>query len=506
MEQLTPPRHIIIVGGGTAGWMAANLMSHHWRKVGIKITLVESSKIGTLGVGEGSTPFLKDFFQTLGIKESQWMPECNATFKCGIRFPDWCVDKGHTSYFHPFYSDIDNRPAKDFFANSNTRRKGVDSHYNPDDYFITSALANNQKAPKYSDNNNQKKLNYGYHFDAELLGHFLKKHALNLGVNHIDDKVSDVILNNKGDIALINTENHGPLRGDLFIDCSGFQGLLIQKALGEEIISCEKHLFNNSAVAIPTLHPINNKLASETISKALKNGWVWHIPLMNRLGNGYVYSSKYCSKEQAEAELRELLGDAAKGQKALHLHWKPGRIQQHWKKNCVAIGLSQGFLEPLEAPMLYLVQRSIEGFIEHFSKGAFSSHYQQNFNSEINNIIDATKDYLQAHYKINSRTDTQYWQDSRNNPVMSKVLSNMLDGWLHADNFDEVINTNMPNLAYLKTSWYCLFSGKNFFSPTPKIIKKYAQSQPKEKALNTQIVNDFSDHKLYLNKLYHPEQ
>ncbi|WP_199611145.1 tryptophan halogenase family protein [Flocculibacter collagenilyticus] len=507
MIRTTIPKHIVIVGGGTAGWMSANLMAHKWRELGVKITLIESKKMGTLGVGEGSTPFLKDFFQTLNIPEHVWMPACNATYKCGIRFPDWSTVANNTSYFHPFYSDIDGELAQRFFYNANTKRNGENAPTNPDSFFVTSALANAKKAPKALNHDTEHSLSYGYHFDAELLGQFLSKHAISLGVKHIDDTITQVIANKVGDIALLNTEKHGPIRAGFFVDCSGFKGLLIQDALGEKLTSYKDYLFNDSAVAIPTLHDGLSGMACETVSKALKHGWVWHIPLINRMGNGYVYSSAHSSKEAAELELRELLGDKAIGQKALHLHWQPGRIENHWKKNCVAIGLSQGFLEPLEAPMLYLVQRSIESFIEKFTQGSFTDEYQQAFNNEINNIIDGTRDYLQAHYKINSRNDTQYWKDCRENTMLSPVLVDLLDSWKAAGNFDMALERNMAKLAYLKTSWYCLLAGKSFFnesnqlSPSAEALKH--QDIAAEKSHSSAM--KFYDHLEYLQRFHNKE-
>jgi flavin-dependent dehydrogenase len=498
---MTSSKHIVIVGGGTAGWMAANLMAHQWIKLGFKISLIESTKIGTVGVGEGSTPFLKEFFQTLNIPEKVWMPACNATYKCGIRFPDWSTVNQQNSYFHPFYSDIDSELAKSFFQQCNLKRAGESAFTNPDDYFVTSALANNRKAPKstkYPDDS----LTYGYHFDAELLGAFLKQHAIHLGVSHINDSVTKTIVDRNGDIAILQTQEHGVVRGDFFVDCSGFKGLLIQDVLGESLISCKNHLYNDSAVAIPTPHEHMETMPCETVSKALKYGWVWHIPLMNRMGNGYVYCSDYISKEQAEEELRELLGEQAVGQPARHLHWQPGRIEQHWKNNCIAIGLSQGFLEPLEAPMLYIVQRSIEGFIEHYQSGGFSNKNKQIFNDEINNIIDGTRDYLQAHYKVNTRTDTQYWIDNRNNTSTSPILDNLLLGWQQDSNFDEIIHDHMPHLAYLKTSWYCLLAGKGYFSNIHenKLVNNKAAKINKEvKALCQKKSGLFQDHWQYLN-------
>lgn len=488
-------KHIVVLGGGSAGWMAANLMAFRLRKFAIKITVIESSQRGTVGVGEGSTPYLKEFFEQLEIPEHEWMPQCNATYKCGIRFPDWAPEGKLKSYFHPFYSDADGQFAQQFFAQCNNKRQGQTGFTNPDDYFITSLLADNKKAPK-GQQPLDSSLTYGYHFDAALLGQFLRKHAFKLGVQHIDDDVTDVICNKVGDIAILNTQQTGPIRGDFFVDCSGFKGLLIQQTLGEKLLSFQNSLFNDSAVAIQTPHQTQASLMCETTSKAIKHGWTWHIPLTNRMGNGYVYSSLYIDKAQAEQELRELLGADAEGQPALHLNWQPGRLDKHWSKNCVAIGLSQGFLEPLEAPMLYVIQRSIEEFIAHFVQGQFSNRFAAEFNSKINQIIDGTRDYLQAHYKLNTRQDSEYWQHNRDNEMVSPVLNQLLSAWRSKDNFDHALQANQSQLSYLKTSWYCLFAGKDHFS-----------SEQDEMLCNEQVRNElqklvqpFPDHFDYLQQ------
>lgn len=496
------PEHIIILGGGTAGWMAANLMMHRWGRYSPRISLIESTKLGTVGVGEGSTPYLKEFFDTLGIPESTWMPACNATYKCGIRFPGWCTKPGYESYFHPFYSDQDGPQAKQFFSLCNERRNGTKVRAHPDDFFVSAALAEQSRAPKYKESELSEPV-YAYHFDAELLGRFLRTHALESGVNHIDDQVTQVVQDKQGDIAILHTQTHGPLRGDLFVDCSGFKGLLIQQTLGEELISYKKQLFNDSAVAIQTDIEDCSQLSSETVSKALKHGWVWQIPLHNRFGNGYVYCSDYINELQAEQELRELLGDKADGKKALHLHWTPGRIEQHWKQNCVAIGLSQGFLEPLEAPMLFIVQKSIERFIDSFEQSGFNRAKQPAYNQEINNMIDGTRDYLQAHYALNTREDTAYWRDNRNNQNRSNVLNNILVGWNSKTNFDQVLHDSMDKLAYLKTSWYCMLAGKAQFGVSAtsehdqiSSISQLARSNRDKEA------GHFALHRAYLDSIY----
>ena len=491
------PKHIVIVGGGTAGWMAANLFAHQLAKWSVKISLIESSDIPTVGVGEGSTPYLKEFFDTLGISESQWMPACNATFKCGIRFPDWSTVEHQQSYFHPFYCDLDGPFAQPFFQACNDKRNQQAGATNPDEYFFTSRLTERQKAPKRQ--NQTDTLNYGYHFDAALLARFLKQRAIKSGVNYIDDTVESVHLDKQGNIAILATRELGPLRGDFFVDCSGFKGLLIQQTLGEKLNDYSSYLYCDRAVALPSERD-SGKITPETLSRAMKNGWMWKIPLANRYGNGYVYSSRHMSEQDAEQELRETLGLEECEQKALHLKWMPGRINQHWKQNCVAIGLSQGFLEPLEAPMLFIVQRTIEGFLEHYVNGSFSDHNRDKFNQELNTIIDGTRDYLQAHYKLNSRDDTAFWRDSRENTNMSPPLADIVSAWGNTGNFDQALAKHEGELAYLKTSWYCLLAGLGFFPQTNatahcSVEQKLTQELEK-------MSEPYFDHKQYLDSLY----
>lgn len=453
------PKHIIIIGGGTAGWMCANLFAHQWSASGTRITVIESSQIGTVGVGEGSTPFLRQFFAKLNITEAQWMPLCDATYKCGIDFPNWCAESQPSSYFHPFYGEIDSSAVADFFSSCNQRKEGFECPSHPDDYFISAYLAKQARAPKVK-SNKETGIDYAYHFDSQKLGAFLRNHALSLGVNLIDDKVCSVQSSNQG-IESIETENNGHYSADLYVDCSGFKGLLIQQHLQEKLHDYSKYLPNNRAVALSTRPCKANRIDSYTLSAGLSNGWMWSIPLQHRNGNGYVYCDKYISQEQAEQELRDTLGEYEGD--ALHLSWTPGRIDNHWKQNCLAVGLSQGFLEPLEAPMLNIAQQTIEAFIEHYQQGNFSKQYQGQFNAIINNMIDGTRDYLQAHYKLSTRQDSRYWLDASNNPHISETLQALLSNWRQTGKFDLALYQHQDKLAYMKTSWYCILAGMGQF-------------------------------------------
>ncbi|MFK8052552.1 MAG: tryptophan halogenase family protein [Woeseiaceae bacterium] len=502
---MTKAPKILIVGGGTAGWMAANLLQHLWADKGADITLIESTVVGTVGVGEGTTPRVKDYFDLLGIPEKEWMPACNATYKCGISFPGWSEAPGYDTYCHPFYSQIDADGATNFFKNANLRREGYDVAAHPDSYFISSHLGRECRAPIGKQPLPHKKF-YGYHFDAALLGNYLRQRGVTEGVTLIDDVIHEVHQNDNGDIAGVSTENNGRFDADFFIDCSGFKGLLIRQTLDEPYISYRDYLFNDAAVAMPTPIDVNAQMPAETVSAAITHGWVWHIPLSHRYGNGYVYCSDYLSPDEAEAELRALLGPSANDAKALHLKWQPGTIREHWKRNCLALGLSQGFLEPLEAPMLNVIQFTLESFARRFENAGFDATPQPEFNDLVNGLVDGTRDYLQMHYLAASRSDTAYWRDVRANPHQSDSLKEILAAWDGEESFDRLVGPKLDKHPYKRASWYCLLSGMGRYREADKKAlrlpqKKHARSL--EACRNA--VDHYHEHRPYLDTLYEAE-
>ena len=455
-----PGKKIVIVGGGTAGWMAANLMAKSWIQKGFEITLIESPDIGIIGVGEGSTPQLKGFMDSLGITEQQWMPVCNATYKLGIAFKGWSVRPGFTSYFHPFPAQPDDYTAPAFFHNSYVRRQGVDVEGHPDHFFLATHLAAQKKSPVASENF-PFEINYGYHFDSTLLGQFLAQFARDQGVKHVQTTINDVRLSSNGDIASVMTDDGQEIFGDLFVDCSGFRGLLIQQALKTDFVSFGKNLFNDSAVVVQT--PGEDELESQTISTALKYGWSWKIPLTSRIGNGYVFSSSFCTPDQAETEFRQHLGLLDSDVAVRHLKMKVGRLEQHWMKNCVAVGLSQGFIEPLEATALHLVQETVEGFIDAFEKGGFTDTNRAPFNKSINDRFEAVRNYIVAHYRVNSRNDTDYWIENGRNEHLSSSLRAVLETWVRGKNISDELDRQDIDRYYPSISWNCLLAGYGLY-------------------------------------------
>jgi hypothetical protein len=460
--------NIVILGGGTAGWMTANLMAEKWKKYNISITLIASTSIGVIGVGEGSTPQLKTFFDKIGVTEKQWMPKCNATYKNGILFKDWSTRPGFESYFHPFTSLIDAHTAPAFVYNTQYRRKGFDVDCLPDRFFLSAQLAKQQKSP-VGEFNFPFDIGYGYHFDAVLLGNFLGTVAIEKGVEHISAQVTAVNLNDDGDIQSLSLDDGCVIEGDLFVDCSGFSSVLLQKSLQVPFISFKDNLFNDRAVTISVPRKSQETVNSQTISTAMKCGWAWDIPLTNRTGNGYVYSSEYCSAEQAELELREKLSLVGENVEVRHLKMKVGRVEKHWHKNCVAIGLSQGFIEPLEATALYFVQESIEGFIDSFTEGDFTCLYQSNFNEKMNNRFDGIRDYIVAHYRLSSRDDTEYWRKNSENQNISNNLKKIVQCWVAGDDLNKALVKPGMVSFYPPVSWHAILAGYGIF---PELVEQ----------------------------------
>ena len=224
---ITYPKKIIILGGGTAGWMAAALLSKKWTSHQVNISLIESETIGTIGVGEGSTPKMRKFFDSLDVSEKDWMPQCNATYKCGIRFPSWSTKAGYESYYHPFFSQHDDGSVRAFFQNSTLRSRNFNVYAHPDAFFISNFLAKNKFSPKPRPTTSYS-TDYAYHFDASLMGSYLNILSQTQGVKRIVDTVYHVNQNDKGEITSVQTVNHDTLEADFFIDCTGFSGLLIE--------------------------------------------------------------------------------------------------------------------------------------------------------------------------------------------------------------------------------------------------------------------------------------
>lgn len=461
-----PVRRIVVVGGGTAGWMTALIFARALIERGVEITVVESPNVGIIGVGEGSTPWLRGFFDSLDIEEAEWMPPCHATYKCGITFDGWSTKPGFERYFHPFASMLDNLTMTQFVHNVDARVQGADVTAHPDRFFIATRLARGHLAPKPAEHF-PFDIWHGYHFDSVLLGQFLHRKALQRGVRYKAAHVTHANLDERGAIASVGTREGETIAADLFVDCSGFAGLLIDQALHTPYVSFAENLFNDAAIAIPT--PLGEALPSETVSTAMRHGWAWKIPLTERYGNGYVYSTQSCSPDQAEKELREHLGLLDSDTPARHLKMKVGRVTRHWNQNCLAIGLSQGFIEPLEATALLFIQQTASAFVEFLERGDLGEAAHEQFNARVNEHFEGTRDYIVTHYKTNSRSDTEYWRANAANKQLSEPLKQLLSLWMSGKGIAPAVRKQALGKGYPVFSWYSIMAGMGIF-PDPEML------------------------------------
>ncbi|MDP5211540.1 tryptophan 7-halogenase [Pseudoalteromonas tunicata] len=403
-------KKIVIVGGGTAGWMAAASLAKYVNN-SAEICLIESSDIATVGVGEATLPNIVQFNRNLGIDETAFIKATQATFKLGIQFENWHPQ--NKQFFHPF-ADYGLKIDQVDFHHYLYRAQQTECSSQLADFSFACQLAKQYKfaQPHANPSTPLADYAYAYHFDAGLYGQFLKKHSINAGVNHLIGTIEQVNLHpDTGFINNVALTDGQIVEGELFIDCSGFEGLLIEKALHTGYEDWSHWLFCDSALAVQTTRV--NPPEPFTRSIAQSAGWQWHIPLQHRSGNGYIYSSRFESDEQAKALLQtningEPLGEIRK------ITFKPGRRKQIWHKNCFALGLASGFLEPLESTSISLVQTAIAKLLTFFPDCSFNQADINEVNRLHNLELENISDFLILHYKLSARCDTPFWQACQN--------------------------------------------------------------------------------------------
>jgi tryptophan halogenase len=459
---------ILIVGGGTAGWLTAAYLA---KKLGagaegIRIALIESSDIPTIGVGEGTFPTIAKTLAEIGVDEAEFMRESSAAFKQGIKFVDWARTSSadrHSYYYHPFALPREHEGLEllpHWLAGE--AGEGVSL---TDAVTLQGKVCDAGRAPKRaSDADFRAPVNYAYHLDAARFGAYLAKVAKSLGVEHRVGTVEQVELDEQGAIASLVTREHGRLTAGLYIDCTGFRSQLIGGALGERFIDKNDVLFVDRAVTVQV--PYENEhtaIPPYTISTAHEAGWTWDIALAKRRGVGYVYSSRHTDDTRAEAVLREYVGPAARELTARQLKLQVGWRTRHWVKNCVAVGLSGGFLEPLESTGIILIEAAAHMIAGLFQRsGEFESAARQ-FNAHMTKRYERIVDFIKLHYFLTQRTDTGFWRENALPSTAPASLLAHLDMWRHRppSRFDFV----MDHESFAPANYQFVLYGMGFRTP-----------------------------------------
>jgi tryptophan halogenase len=419
---MTPIRKIVIVGGGTAGWMTAAGLVAMLKGLPIAIELVESAEIGTVGVGEATVPHIRNYNARLGLDEADFMRKTQATYKLGIEFRDW-GRKGE-AYVHPFGAfghPIGGAPFHQHWLRA--RKAGQADSIEAYSLPIMAGFAGKFAPPSPDPRSLGSTFNYAYQFDAGLYALYLRAYSEARGVVRTEGKIATVVQRPEdGFVTGVTLERGQTLEGDLFIDCSGFRGLLIEQALKAGYEDWTRWLPCDRAAAVPcdSVEPAT-PLTRATSDQA---GWRWRIPLQHRVGNGYVYCSSYISDDEAARVLLSKL-DGEPQQDPRFLRFVTGRRKTQWLKNVVAIGLSSGFLEPLESTSIHLIQVAITTLLELFPHRGFDPADQDEYNRVMDLEFERIRDFLVLHYHANQRDDSDFWNDRRAAPIPGSLAEKM---------------------------------------------------------------------------------
>jgi tryptophan halogenase len=420
---MRPIRQVVIVGGGTAGWMAAAAFTK-LLGTGISVTLIESDEIGTVGVGEATVPHLKLFNRVLGIDEIEFVKQTQGTFKLGIEFVDWA--RLGDRYVHGFGTighDYGLLPFYQYWLKLHLAGKAaaigeysLNTVAAPQGRFMASASDAPANSPLAD-------IAYAYHFDAGLYARFLRRFAEGLGAQRLEGRVEHVQLHGEsGFIESLRLADGRVVAGELFIDCSGFRGLLIEEALQTGYEDWSRWLPCNRALAVPCERVAEPTPYTRSTARAA--GWQWRIPLQHRTGNGYVYCDAHASQDEASATLLQNLDGRALAEPRL-LRFTTGRRRKFWHRNCVALGLASGFMEPLESTSIYLIQSGIARLINLMPDAGFSQVLIDRYNAQASFEFERIRDFLILHYKATERSDTAFWNDCRTMDVPTELADNI---------------------------------------------------------------------------------
>ncbi|MEY4588131.1 MAG: hypothetical protein RL497_207 [Pseudomonadota bacterium] len=506
-------KRIVIVGGGSAGWLTAGIIAAEHRANqanGIHITLIESPEVPPIGVGEGTWPSMRLTLSKIGVSETELFRQCEASFKQGIKFSKWVNGSAEDYYYHPLvvpqgFNETDLVLPWQTIKNEISFGDAVCYQGR----ICELGLAPKQiTTPEYAS-----VANYAYHFNSVKLGRFLAEHCIKkLGVNQVVDHVVGVNSAANGDIASLVTKEHGNIEGDLFIDCSGIGSLLLGKHFNIPFVSKKHILFNDAVLAVQAPYATEDSpIAPYTLATAQSAGWIWDIGLPTRRGIGHVFSSAYTSDEIAAQELRSYI-EALIGKKAEELEFRkiaynPGHRAEFWTRNCVAVGLSAGFIEPLEATALVLIEASATMISNELpTTRSVMDIVAKRFNQRHHYYWDTIIDFVKLQYALTKRVDTEYWIDNTRDESIPARLQEFLKLWRHQppNKYDFPLAEEMLPAA----SWQYILYGMGFITEPRSTSKRssdmamFMRYTQETKALSEKYSMHLPPHRELINKIH----
>lgn len=448
---------VVIVGGGTAGWMAAAALSRFFNDGRRTVTLIESDAIGTVGVGEATIPPIRGFNAMLDIPEAEFLRETRGTAKLGIEFVNW--GRAGDRYFHPFGTfgqDLHGIPFHQLWLREHAR-SGIGGAGDISAYSMSAAVARAGRfaRPAAGAQSVVREIGYAYHFDAGLYAAYLRRLAEQQGVRRIEGEITHVTRDGEsGDVASVTLASGAAIAGDLFIDCSGFRGLLIEEALGTDYDDWSRWLPMDRALAVPSA-----ALAAPdpfTRATAHSAGWQWRIPLQHRTGNGHVFSSAFMGEDEARAILLANL-DTQPLSEPRSLRFRTGMRSKAWNHNVIALGLASGFIEPLESTSIHLIQNGIQRLLALFPDTPIRAAERDEYNRGMHALYEDVRDFVILHYKATQREDSEFWRYVRHMDVPDS-LARRIDLWQHRG---RVLRENAELFAV--PSWVAVMLGQNIW-------------------------------------------
>ncbi len=462
---MNPCKSVLVVGGGTAGWLAAAFLQRTLAgdpARPVRVDLVEAPEIGTIGVGEATVPTLRQMMSLLGIPEPMLFARAEATLKNGVRFIGWRNggDAQSDRYDHPFDPPLTLEGYSTMVHWLNLKQRGLLNAPYGDCGSVQTALMEARLSPKLMNSPNyEAPLPYGYHLDATLLAGLLREVAVSRGVHHHTARVMRAHTGEPG-ITGVELADGRVLKADLYVDCTGFAGLLIDQALGVPWVPYGEQLLCDRAVACPVAHAeAAPALRSYTSSTAEAAGWRWEIDLQSRSGTGYVYSSAHCSDDEAVATLQRSHGGRQALAEPRLLRMKVGRRARTWEKNCLALGLASGFIEPLESTGIYLIEFALQQFLDYLPGDGPHAASQARYNAQVADLYAELRDFIVMHYVLSMRRDTPFWREATAHERISPALAELLALW--DEKLPHATDINRRMSLFGANNWFFILAGMN---------------------------------------------